>query len=107
MIEYIVGATTLVSFWMAGSGKWYGWAIMLINQAIWIYWTAAVLRSLPLLIVTGLITLVVIRNAVKGFDNLNPYKGHIILFPHSNDAYHIVKSKGGIITVERVPNDQS
>lgn len=68
MIEYIVGATTLVSFWLAGSGKWYGWAMMLINQTLWLYWTAMVLKSFPLVMVTCLITLVVIRNTVVAYD---------------------------------------
>ena len=67
MIDYVVGFVTIVSFWLAGSGKWYGWAMMLVNQAVWLYWTAFHLKSLPLVVVTCLITLVVVRNIVKGY----------------------------------------
>ena len=62
--DWIVGILTVVSFWMAGSDKWHGWALALVTQCAWIVYGSVVLRSVPITAMAVIILFVVARNIV-------------------------------------------
>lgn len=35
-LALVTGAVTLVGMWMAGSHKWQGWLLGLLNQGLWL-----------------------------------------------------------------------
>ncbi len=62
-LPIVTAVLTLLGMWLAGSKRWEGWAVGLLNQVLWL-WFIVLFEAWGLLILTVALTVIYTRNLI-------------------------------------------